>query len=70
VADFVQSTFVFGAKKRTAGLTLVASDMAWSHGAGPEVRGPAEALVMAMAGRRVALTDLTGDGLATFTSRC
>jgi uncharacterized protein (TIGR03083 family) len=70
VADFVQSTFVFGAKKRTAGLTLKASDMAWSHGDGPEVTGPAEALVMAMAGRKVALADLTGNGLATFTSRC
>lgn len=52
VADFVHSTFVFGAKKRTKRLTLEATDMAWSVGSGPEVRGPAEALVMAMAGRR------------------
>jgi uncharacterized protein (TIGR03083 family) len=28
-----------GAKKRAAGLRLVATDVAWSHGDGPEVRG-------------------------------
>lgn len=69
VADFVRSTFVLGAKKRTKGLTLAATDMAWSVGSGPEVRGPAEALVMAMAGRRVALSDLSGEGMAVFSSR-
>jgi uncharacterized protein (TIGR03083 family) len=69
VADFVQSTFVFGAKKRTAGLRLQATDMDWSHGDGPEVTGPAEALVMTMAGRQVAFADLAGDGTAILASR-
>ncbi len=69
VADFVRSTFVFGAKRRTAGLTLRATDMEWSHGSGPEVTGPGEALVMAMAGRAAALGDLAGEGVAMLTAR-
>ena len=36
---------------------------------GPEVVGPAEALIMAMGGRPAALTDLSGDGVATLESR-
>jgi uncharacterized protein (TIGR03083 family) len=60
---------VFGARKRTKGLRFVADDVAWSWGDGPEVTGPGEALLMAMLGRRDALDDLRGDGLATFASR-
>jgi uncharacterized protein (TIGR03083 family) len=69
VADFVKSTFVFGAKKRIAGLRLNTTDMNWSHGEGPEVIGPAEALVMVMAGRVIALDDLSGDGKETLAAR-
>jgi uncharacterized protein (TIGR03083 family) len=69
VADFVRSTFVFGAKKRTAGLTLMASDIDWTRGKGPEVTGTAEALVMAMAGREATLAELSGEGLATLVAR-
>ncbi|HEY3842276.1 MAG TPA: maleylpyruvate isomerase family mycothiol-dependent enzyme [Acidimicrobiales bacterium] len=69
VCDFVRSTFVFGAKTRTAGLTLRATDMEWSHGSGPEVTGSAEALVMVMAGRGAVLADLAGEGVATLTAR-
>jgi uncharacterized protein (TIGR03083 family) len=66
VADFVKDdVHIFGAKKRIAGLRLTASDMDWSYGHGPEVTGPAEALVMMMAGRLVALNDLSGDGVIT-----
>ena len=49
---------------RARGVRLVASDLDWSHGRGPEVRGPGEALLMAMAGRRAALDDLDGPGKA------
>jgi uncharacterized protein (TIGR03083 family) len=49
---------------RARGVRLVASDVDWSYGRGPEVRGPGEALLMAMAGRRVALDDLDGPGKA------
>jgi len=49
---------------RARGVRLVANDLDWSHGRGPEVRGPGEALLMAMAGRRAALDDLDGPGKA------
>jgi uncharacterized protein (TIGR03083 family) len=70
VADFVKhDVHLFGAKKRIAGLQLTATDMDWSHGHGPEVTGPAEALVMMMAGRLVALDDLSGGGKADLATR-
>ena len=70
VANFVKDdVHIFGAKKRIAGLTLTATDMDWSHGNGPEVTGPAEALVMTMAGRLVASNDLSGEGKAALVAR-
>jgi uncharacterized protein (TIGR03083 family) len=70
VADFVRDDVrIFGAKQRIAGLKLTATDMDWSHGNGPEVTGPAEALVMMMAGRLVALDDLSGAGKAALVTR-
>ncbi len=41
-----------------------ATDAEWSYGSGPSVRGPLEAIVMVLAGRRQALDDLSGDGVA------
>lgn len=49
------------------GITLQATDLEWSHGAGPVVSGTGEALMMALTGRAVAVTELTGEGLAAFT---
>ena len=70
VADFYKgSNLVIGAKKRIAGLTLRATDADWTHGSGPEVTGPIVALVVAMAGRKAALTDLSGEGVATLSAR-
>lgn len=70
VADFVKKdVHIFGTKKRIAGLKLIATDMDWSHGDGPEVTGPAEALVMMMAGRMVALKDLSGEGKPALVAR-
>jgi uncharacterized protein (TIGR03083 family) len=57
------------AKKRVAGLRLVATDADWSTGDGPEVRGPIMSLILAMVGRRGALADCTGDGVETLRSR-
>ncbi len=69
-ADFVsEDVHIFGAKKRIAGLTLMATDMDWSHGRGPAVLGPAEALLMMMAGRSAALDDLLGAGKALLAAR-
>jgi uncharacterized protein (TIGR03083 family) len=51
------------------GLCLVATDLDWTHGQGPDVTGTAEALLMAMAARPAVLADLTGDGVATMAQR-
>jgi uncharacterized protein (TIGR03083 family) len=70
VADFVKDDrFIFRTKKRIAGCRLVATDMDWSCGDGLEVSGPAEALVMMMAGRTTALDDLSGEGVAALAAR-
>jgi uncharacterized protein (TIGR03083 family) len=57
------------AKKRTAGLRLVATDVDWSAGAGSEVRGPAMSLILAMVGRAGALADCDGPGVETLRAR-
>jgi uncharacterized protein (TIGR03083 family) len=70
VADFYKgSNLIIGAKRRIAGLSLRATDTEWSHGTGPAVSGPMLALVMAMTGRKAALADLSGDGVATLQQR-
>ncbi|MFC4373073.1 maleylpyruvate isomerase family mycothiol-dependent enzyme [Nocardia halotolerans] len=53
----------------TKGLRFTATDIDWTSGAGPEVRGPGEAIALAMAGRPVALDDLTGDGVPELRRR-
>jgi len=50
-------------------LRLVATDVDWTAGDGPEVTGPGEALLMAAAGRASALNDLSGDGLPILRDR-
>jgi uncharacterized protein (TIGR03083 family) len=51
------------------GVRLIATDLDWSAGRGPNARGPAEALLMAMALRPSALTQLTGPGTAILRQR-
>jgi uncharacterized protein (TIGR03083 family) len=58
-----------GAGRRIKGLRLHATDVDWQHGNGPEVKGTGEALLMAMTGRREALKELVGPGLATLAER-
>lgn len=58
---------------RSRGLRFVATDVAWSHGQGPEVCGPGEAIALAVVGRPAALDELTGEGaelLRTRITRC
>lgn len=70
VADFYKgSNLVIGAKRRIRGLTLLATDADWSTGEGPEVVGPVLSLLMAMTGRRRALDELSGEGLAVLAER-
>ena len=63
------SVAVSNARRRIAGLRLWATDVAWMSGAGDEVAGPAEALMMAVNGRARATADLTGAGVATLGGR-
>jgi uncharacterized protein (TIGR03083 family) len=70
VADtYKGSNLVIGAKRRIAGVTLRATDTDWSHGSGPELAGPMLPILLAMTGRKSALDDLTGDGVATLRTR-
>lgn len=59
----------FTPRRRLTGLRLEATDLSWSWGAGEMLAGPAEALMMAMTGRRVALTDLDGPGVRVLARR-
>jgi uncharacterized protein (TIGR03083 family) len=59
----------WGTKQRARDLTLVATDIGWSHGEGPEVAGPYDALLMALGGRPAGLAYLEGDGLTTLSQR-
>jgi uncharacterized protein (TIGR03083 family) len=56
-------------KERVVGLKLTATDVDWSTGDGPEVRGPCMSLILAMVGRTGALADCDGDGVETLRSR-
>jgi uncharacterized protein (TIGR03083 family) len=69
--DFARFAPAIGlpAAGRVRGLKLVATDMDWSAGRGPEVRGPAEALLMAVAGRHGITDELSGDGQPTLAKR-
>jgi len=57
------------AKKRLVGLKLEATDVEWSTGDGPEVRGPCMSLILAMVGRTGALDDCEGPGVETLRAR-
>jgi uncharacterized protein (TIGR03083 family) len=70
VADFyMKSNLLIGAKKRSAGLEVKASDIDWSNGSGPEVTGPAIALLVTLTGRRGAEGELSGPGVSTLIGR-
>lgn len=70
ILDFLASpaaTRGFTRKDAAAGVRLEASDLGWARGHGPVVSGTAEALALALTGRRVAYADLTGDGVGALT---
>lgn len=69
VLDFAMTAPTLPAKKNAQGLRLIATDMDWTTGSGPEVSGPAEALLMTIAGRPSALADLDGDGAKALSQR-
>jgi uncharacterized protein (TIGR03083 family) len=57
------------ARKRAGGLHLRATDTGWEHGTGDDVSGPAEAVLLALAGRAAALNDLSGPGVELLRTR-
>lgn len=64
-----QASRGFVPKDRVANLKLKANDLDWTFGQGDLVEGPAEALMMALAGRDVACADLSGDGANLLAER-
>ena len=69
IDSYRKSNLLIGGKNRAAGLTLRATDADWTAGTGPEVTGPALAILLAVAGRGAGADGLTGDGVATLRSR-
>lgn len=53
------------ARRRVAGVRLVATDVDWTHGTGPEVRARAEDLLLLLHGRAPRPDDLSGPGAPT-----
>ncbi|MCW2645098.1 MAG: hypothetical protein QOF95_686 [Pseudonocardiales bacterium] len=69
IALYAKSNAIIGGKTRVAGVTLTATDTDFSVGAGPLVQGPAMALLLAASGRKSALDELSGPGVATLRER-
>ncbi|WP_157551202.1 maleylpyruvate isomerase family mycothiol-dependent enzyme [Nocardioides jensenii] len=67
--EFLPRARVLPSPQNLRGLRVIATDLDWSSGEGPEVRGPGEALVVAFAGRPAALDELEGSGLDTLAAR-
>ncbi|WP_342799992.1 maleylpyruvate isomerase family mycothiol-dependent enzyme [Nocardia sp. No.11] len=61
------SVKVGGGKERAQGLRLTATDADLDVGAGPQVRGTALALLLALSGRPLEAGELDGPGAATLT---
>lgn len=51
------------------GVTVVATDIGWSGGAGPEAHGTGEAVLMVMGGRRGVARELSGPGAQRLIDR-
>ena len=60
--EFAKTAPTISARKRIRGLTLTTTDLDWFTGDGPEVTGPGESLLMALAGRRGITDELSGPG--------
>lgn len=65
----INGNLLLGGKRRATGLRVNATDVDWSEGIGPEVKGPLASIIIALTGRRAGLADLSGDGVATLSGR-
>lgn len=61
--------YLFGARKRFAGLSFTATDTDWAAGDGPVVRGPIADLLLVLSGRPAGLSGLDGDGAPLAAAR-
>ncbi len=59
----------WGVRERSDGLRLEADDVGWTHGSGPVVRGPYDALLLALGGRSAGLSHHSGDGVDLLAPR-
>jgi uncharacterized protein (TIGR03083 family) len=59
----------FAVGTRLRGLRFETTDTGWAAGTGAVVRGPAQAVILAMSGRTAAWADLTGDGTGMLRNR-
>lgn len=69
VLDFAVGSPTLGARKLLRDLQLVADDLDWGRGRGWVLRGPGEALLMAIAGRAEALKECAGPGVPRLRMR-
>lgn len=67
--EHVWSSSFYGARKRFSGLRFVATDLDWSAGEGPEVRGPGGELLLLLTGRDAGLDGVDGPGAAEAVAR-
>lgn len=56
-------------RKKVRDIRFEATDIEWSVGEGPTVRGPLESLIVTLAGRTAALAELHGEGTERFRRR-
>jgi uncharacterized protein (TIGR03083 family) len=66
---FKRASFPVGGRARVRGLRLVASDVEWASGDGPEVTGPATSLLLAITGRAAGIGGLSGAGVGLLGER-
>jgi len=55
--------FLMGTRRLLKSVRMVATDVEWTRGSGPEVRGPMQELLMLASGRQPDESLLTGEGL-------
>lgn len=70
--DFLRSGYArlgFVPKRLSLKFRFESTDTGYAAGSGPTVRGPANALLLSMCGRKIALEKLDGDGAPAFVHR-
>jgi uncharacterized protein (TIGR03083 family) len=69
VLAYVAANRFMGGPRRLAGIELVATDAGWSSGAGSQVCGTVDDLLLVATGRPAGLANLTGPGVTRLAER-